>query len=392
MTKKARFLPGNRVELLRNGADYFPALEAAIDGATREIHLQTYIFQADATGARIAEALKRAAQRGVAARLLFDGFGSRGLPRGVIEDMLAAGVEVLVYRPEAYRLPLRRQRLRRMHRKLAVIDARVAFLGGINIIDDYDTPGHTPPRFDYAVRVEGPLLAHIYPVAKRLWSQVAWVHFRRRWVPTHESIPVTQRCGTQKAAFVIRDNLRHRRDIEKAYLRAIARAREEIIIANAYFLPGVRFRHALLKAAARGVRVVLLLQGRVEYLMLHYASRALYGLLLEGGVEIYEYYKSFMHAKVAVIDQHWATVGSSNIDPFSLFLAKEANVVVQERGFARELRTSLQAAIAQGARRVSSRDWKRRPWFYRTADWAAYGLMRFAMGMLGFGENQARSP
>jgi cardiolipin synthase len=124
--------------------------------------------------------------------------------------------------------------------------------------------------------------------------------------------------GGMRAAFLVRDNIRHRRDIEDAYLQAIEQAQFEIILANAYFFPGLNFRHALVDAAGRGVRVVLLLQGKMDHRLLHYASHALYGSFLDAGIEIYEYHKSIMHAKVAVIDEHWATVGSSNLDPFSL--------------------------------------------------------------------------
>jgi cardiolipin synthase len=148
----------------------------------------------------------------------------------------------------------------------------------------------------------------------------------------------------------VRDNLRHRRDIERAYLDAIGAAREEIVLANAYFLPGRRFRRALRAAAGRGVRVTILLQGLVEYRLLHYATQALYGNLLAAGIRIFEYQRSFLHAKVAVIDHHWATVGSSNIDPFSLLLAREANVVVLDRRFAEDLEQSLAAAMRDGAR------------------------------------------
>ena len=157
------------------------------------------------------------------------------------------------------------------------------------------------------------------------------------------------------------------------------------MIASAYFFPGRRFRRALVGAAKRGVRVVLLLQGRVEYVLLYYASRALYGTLLEAGVEIYEYQKSFMHAKVAVIDGHWATVGSSNIDPFSLLLAREANVVVEDRRFAAELRSRLRADIEHGARVVAKTRWFRQPLWKRVPNWIGYGLARFAIGMFGFG-------
>ena len=183
----------------------------------------------------------------------------------------------------------------------------------------------------------------------------------------------------------MRDNFRHRSDIEDAYLEAIHRAHKEVIIANAYFFPGARFRHALRSAAERGVRVVLLLQGRVEYALLHYASRALYGSLLDAGVEIYEYHRSFLHAKVAVIDRHWATVGSSNIDPFSLMLAREANIVVDDLHFAQELRRSLLQHMKTGAKVVAKRQWSRQPLWRRLLIWSSYGCARLLMGVAGYG-------
>jgi cardiolipin synthase A/B len=193
--------------------------------------------------------------------------------------------------------------------------------------------------------------------------------------------------GAQRAAFVIRDNLRHRRDIESAYLDAIRLARTEIVIANAYFFPGRNFRHALIEAAARGVRVVFLLQGRVEYVLLHYASRALYRNFLRAGIEIFEYRRSFLHAKVAVIDHRWATVGSSNIDPMSLLLAREANVVIDDAAFARELRISLNEAIEMGAHQVVRASWERRSHSLsmRIMTWICYGLVRFLSGWSSYG-------
>ena len=380
------FVSGNHIALLENGTEYFPALEAALNAARFEVYLETYIFADDDTGRRIAAALQRAALRGVTIRVTVDGFGSKDLAGDILKQMSANGVEILVYRPEIARLNVRRHRLRRMHRKLAIIDAQVAFIGGINIIDDMDTPKHTPPRFDYAVRVEGPLLAQMYPAACRLWKLLSWTHFKRRWDEPAALVPVTDPAGSRLAAFVIRDNLGHRRDIEEAYLAAITAAREEIIIANAYFLPGINFRHALMAAAARGVKVRLLLQGRVEYMLLHYASRGLYGALLDAGVEIIEYHKSFMHAKVAVIDGEWATVGSSNIDPFSMLLAREANIIVRDQLFAYQLRASLEDAIRFGARPVKMQHWKTRPVLERAMTWGAYGMTRFLMGIFGYAQ------
>src|SRR4029450_10582034 len=151
------------------------------------------------------------------------------------------------------------------------------------------------------------------------------------------------------AKFVIRDNLRYRRDIERAYMAAIRTARQEILIATAYFFPGADFRRALSAAARRGVRVSLLLQARVEYKLLHWASRALYGQLLTSGVSIYEYHSSFLHAKVAGGDDRWRTVGSSNIDPYSFLMSREANVFVRDPVFADRLRLELLAMMDGGA-------------------------------------------
>jgi cardiolipin synthase len=381
-------LQGNRLTLLESGREYFPALEAACNEAQREIHLETYIFEDDVAGRRIAQALMRAAQRGVTTHVMVDGFGSKKLSVEVTDELKRAGVKFMVYRPDiaAWRFP--RQRLRRLHRKLAVIDASVAFVGGINIIDDMHTPRHTPPRFDYAVRIEGPLLETIHAAAKRLWTIVLLTQFSGGWPEYDGPEPVAAERGAQRAAFLVRDNLWHRSDIEEAYLSAIGSARSEILIANSYFFPGRAFRYALSEAAARGVRVILLLQGRVEYRLLHYASRALYGTLLDAGIEIHEYHKSFLHAKVAVIDAAWATVGSSNIDPFSLLLAREANVVVEDFDFARELGASLRAAMEGGARQVRRESWHRRPLPARVAHWTCYGFARLLTGLFAYGQAQ----
>ncbi len=379
------FVDGNSLKLLTSGSEYFPALEAALDAAQHEIHLEAYIFEDDIAGRRIAAALQRAARRGVATHLLVDGYGSRKLNPDLVAAMQSAGVRYLVYRPDIAPWTFQRQRLRRMHRKLAVIDAQVAFVGGINIIDDMHTPGHTPPRFDYAVRIEGPLLRDIHPVVRKLWALVEFTQPGQDW---HPRVPLAaQRIirGSQRVAFLVRDNLRHRGDIEEAYLAAVAGARSEILIASSYFFPGQAFRRALMEAAARGVRVVLLLQGRVEYVLLHYAARALYGAFLDAGIEIHEYHKSFLHAKVAVIDRRWATVGSSNIDPLSLLLAREANVWIDDREFAAGLRQSLDTAMTAGARQVLRESWKDQPLAKRVAMWLGYGLARLLVGISGYG-------
>jgi cardiolipin synthase len=187
------------------------------------------------------------------------------------------------------------------------------------------------------------------------------------------------------AALVLRDNVRFRRSIEGSYRLAIGLARSEILIANAYFIPGVQLQRALLRAAERGVRVTLLLQGKYEYFMQYHASRAVYAAMLNAGIEIIEYDASFLHAKVAVMDAAGgalAIVGSSNLDPLSLLLAREANVFVRNDAFAGELRTHLVEAIAKG-RRVAPDAITRWGIVSRGLNWVAYAAMRVALFVTG---------
>ncbi len=383
------YLSGNRITLLKNGAEYFPALEAAIDRAREHVHLETYICRDDETGRRIAQALVRAAQRGVSIHLLIDGFGSQPLPREMMQALREAGVQTLVYRPEISAWRLRRYRLRRLHRKLALVDSAIGFVGGININDS--TSPNRAPQYDYAVAVEGPLVAEIFAAVRSLWNLVSWSQLRAPRRRDHEQKPAVAPAGKMHARLLLRDNLRHRRAIERAYLRAIGRARQEIILASAYFLPGTRFRHALIAAAERGVRVVVLVQGQTDHPMVNYAKQAFYGRLLRAGVEIHEYQKSMLHAKAAVIDGVWATVGSSNIDPFSLLLSREANVAVYDRAFASELRASMQQEMADGAVRVMPESLKAAPLHRRFLVWVSYGIVRVLMGMVNYASDEPES-
>jgi cardiolipin synthase len=384
-----RFTAGNSVTLLRSGAEYFPALIAAITGAEREIWLESYIFADDDTGRAVADALIAAARRGVSVRLLVDGWGARHyLTRALERRLVDGGVDLLKYRPEVHPWHFRSHRLRRLHRKLCQVDGQVAFVGGINVIDDMNTPGHKPPRVDFAVQVRGPLIVPVMQTMQRVWAIVEISQMRNSDVPLFPDEEPADNAGAQTAKFTIRDNLRHRRDIERAYLAALRTARREILIATAYFFPGVRFRRALIAAASRGVKVTLLLQARVEYRLLHYASRALYGQLLAAGVAIQEYHRSFLHAKVAAIDSRWATVGSSNIVPYSFLMSREANVFVRDSAFATELRAELLAMIESGSRAVPSQDWVNRSRLAKAVTWCAYGIVRVAMGMMRYGGDE----
>lgn len=381
---RPEFHDGNRLTLLNSGEEYFPALLAAITAARDNIWLETYIFAKDTVGDSVAAALAAAARRGVQVRVLVDGFGARNFRADYAEDLARAGVMALEYRPE-FGGGLKRHRLRRLHRKLAVIDGQVAFVGGINIVDDNNAPPELRPRFDYAVQVEGRVIVAIHAAMRRMWEIAAWANLKRRYRLHHIAAPRCPAVGQQRAAFLIRDNIRHRNDIANAYLDGIRNARQEILIASAYFLPGFRFRHALRTARQRGVEITVLLQGRSDHPLLLYATQALYGSLLTEGIRIFEYRKSFLHAKAAVIDEQWATVGSSNIDPFSLLLAKEGNLLASDRQFAATLKASLHTAMAEGAVELSHEVWQRLGLGSRLLRWISYGLVRLLVGLAGYG-------
>lgn len=380
-----KFIDGNHVTLLNNGVAYFPALAAAIHEAKHEIFLQTYIYEPDDTGTMIGQALMDAASRGVAVFLMLDGFGSHNLPDAYVNKLTDSGVEVLFFRPKISPWTLKSTRLRRLHSKVVVIDRKVGFVGGINIVDDYNTPSHTPPRIDYAVKIEGPVVDVMHKSVALAWKKVCQSQHRsvNRATEWHGQLKNT---GDMAATFLERDNFKHRRTIEDAYLALIESAIDEVFITNAYFLPSLRFRRALIEAAVRGVKVSLFLQERTEFWPLDMATRALYGSLLSRGVRIYEYQKSFMHSKVAVIDERYATVGSSNIDPFSLFLSHEANVFVDHAGFASTLKQSIQYSIRHGAKAINIEEWSHRSYFKRFAAWSVYGSLQLLMGFLGIPE------
>jgi cardiolipin synthase len=396
---------GHRLQLLQGGEAFFPALIEAIDASVHEVRMETYIFNGEGSGALVAAALERAALRGVVVNLVMDGVGTPALDQHWRSRFLAAGVVWRIFAPMGRFGLLIPSRWRRLHRKLCVVDGQVAFCGGVNVLDDFFDPNHgalSLPRLDFSVRVTGPLVQEVHAVLAQFWWRLQAVRtaqqidLRATWQALHQAVALarpSQRTSPAavapgaaagaRAALVLRDNLRHRAQIERAYRKAIGEATQEIIIANAYFLPGRKLRSSLIHAARRGVRVRLLLQGRYEYFMQYHAARPVYGVLLAAGVEIHEYSVSFLHAKVAVIDSRWATVGSSNLDPLSLLLAREANVVVEDPAFARELRTQLEQAIEQGGVRVDPKTYADRSWRLRLLDRVAFGLMRLALFLTG---------
>lgn len=393
--------PSISLELLEGGTQFFPALIASLDTARYTVQMETYIFDLTASGADVAQALERAAQRGVMVRLVVDGFGTPALPEEWRARFQSAGVQCMIFEPIVtlgFFIP---RQWRRLHRKLCVIDGEVAFCGGINVLDDFYDPNYgklIAARFDFCVRVTGALALTVHAITCQLWERMSMGRFDSRNT-SHRVLTAMDFLANQprryrfrkhqkqllqpKAYLVLRDNLTHRTKIERAYLKAIGESRHEIIIANAYFLPGAKLRNALIHAAKRGVKVQLLLQGKYEYFMQYHAARPVYGSLLAAGIEIHEYAPSYLHAKVAVIDGLWATVGSSNLDPLSLLLAREANIVVQDKDFAGSLRGRLIKAMQTEGKQINADEFAHRPFAQRIRDRIAFALMRTGLWLIG---------
>lgn len=401
---RARWVGGNEVQLLQGGSTLFPAMQAAIAAAREEVWLATYIFHDDRAGRAMADALRAAAGRGVRVHLVVDGFGCKHMLPTLRDWLAGSEVQLEVFRPvDRWWRYLQPGQLRRLHQKLCVVDEAVAFVGGINVIDDLNDLRHgwaDTPRLDFAVELRGPLTAQVRHAARAIWARAHLSHgwpgaVRRvahssaplqrtlqllrslRTVP--KSTPGASDRTPVRAALVVRDNIRQRRAIEHRYIEAMRQAHTRIDIACPYFYPGRAFRGALRKAARRGVQVRLLLQGKIDYRVAALAARVLYDELRSHGVRIFEYTPAFLHAKVALVDDRWATVGSSNIDPLSLLLNLEANVIVRDAGFNATLARQLDLAFAESAEITTQQETGWRGWLRRGfVAWVATVYLRVA--------------
>ena len=361
------WVPGNRVQLLENGEAYFPALFDAIAGAEREVLIETFILFEDKVGLELQQVLIGAARRGVRIDVTLDGWGSVDLSESYLRPLAEAGVRVRMFDPKPRIFGMRLHMFRRMHRKIVVIDGRLAFVGGINFSADHLEDFGPRAKQDYVLLIEGPLV----PVVRNfVLEQIEHRAMRAQLKPA-------LCAGSAEAMFVPRDN-RHRRDaIERQYRAAIRAARRDVLIASAYFFPGYRLLRAMRRAVRRGVRVRLVLQGQPDMKIVRHAAELLHGQLVGAGVQIYEYCKRPLHAKVAVVDGEWATIGSSNLDPLSLSLNLEANVMILDAAFNAELRGRLERLIRNDCRRLESHAVaRRRVGFRLLLDTLAYHVTR----------------
>jgi cardiolipin synthase len=361
------WIAGNHIALLENGEAFYPRVFEAIRDAQREVIIETFILAEDKVGLQLHGAMRSAAQRGVKVDLMVDGFGSPELSPEFIEGLTSAGVKVRVFDPGSRVFGQRLNLFRRMHRKLVVVDALRAFVGGINFSADHLMDFGPMAKQDYAVELTGPVVSEIHRFVLHAIAVggkgASW--FRRRLkAARHEDGTPT---GTADVQFVTRDNRRHTNDIERHYRAAIRTARHRIIIANAYFFPGYRLIKEMRRAARRGVDVRLILQGEPDMPIVKVGASMLYHHLLHAGVRIYEYCDRPLHGKVAVVDDRWSTVGSSNLDPLSLSLNLESNVVVRDRAFNHALAERLDELMRRSCKQVQAAD---------LSEWSAWRLVR----------------
>jgi cardiolipin synthase len=356
-----RWIPGNDFTLLENGEEFFPRVFASIANAKREVIVETFILFEDKVGLQLREALIAAARGGAQVDITIDDWGSPDLSEHYLGGLRAAGVRIHSFNPGPRPFGLRPHLLRRMHRKIAVIDREVAFVGGINYSADHLADYGPEAKQDYAVEIHGPLVADIHRFCHAALAEgQRYQREKRQWWRSRKQFRAAPEqhaeAGSADAMFVVRDNRRHMNDIERHYRIAIRSAKKRIIIANAYFFPGYRFIKELKRAARRGVDVRLILQGQPDMAFVKTAAGMLYHNLLGAGVRIYEYCERPLHGKVAVMDDDWCTVGSSNLDPMSLSFNLEANVIIRDRAFTQTLAANLDKLMCKACNQVTEQE------------------------------------
>jgi cardiolipin synthase len=352
----ARWIEGNHFTLLENGEEFFPRVFECIANAKREVVVETFILFEDKVGLQLHEALVTAARNGVQVDVTIDGWGSPDLSTQFIRTLCEAGVRLHVFDPGPRPFGLRPKVLRRLHRKIVVVDGQVAFIGGINYSADHLADYGPEAKQDWSTEVRGPIVADIHRFAHAALAAGSrhshhrhWWRWRRQARPAPEQLP---QAGSARAVLVSRDNGSHTTDIEHQYRVAIRSARKRIIIANAYFFPGYRLLRDLRRAARRGVDVRLILQGTPDMAIVKIGASALYSHLAKGGVRIFEYCDRPLHGKVAIVDDEWATIGSSNLDPLSLSLNLEANVVIRDRSFNARMAERLEHLMRDSCKQI----------------------------------------
>jgi len=327
------------ITLVHSGEDYFSRLEKIILESKFEIHIQTYIFDTDSTGQRIISALKVAASRNVKIFILLDGFGSLSFPTEISNELSKIGIEFRIFSPffSANSLYIGR----RLHHKIVVADAKKVLIGGINIAEKYHGTLNIAPWLDYAVEIND------NKIAKSLQELCTDLYLKKRFIRRKEIKSVFGTSGGMMVKVLQNDWLKRKNEVFKAYINKISTAKNEIVIVSSYFLPGKKLINTLKNAAQNKVTIKLILSGVSDVPMARRASCHLYSKLLRSNIELYEWKKSVLHGKTAVIDKNWTTIGSFNLNNLSSFASIEMNVAIDSEEFAKDYLTHLTEIIAQ---------------------------------------------
>ena len=339
LNNETTFSGSKHIELVYSGEDYFSRLERIILESKSEIHIQTYIFDYDKIGKKIIVALKEAASRNVKIYILLDGFGSFSFPKEVLNDLGKNGINIRFFSPffSANSLYIGR----RLHHKVVVSDSKIALIGGINIADKYYGTKKVTPWLDYAVQLNDK------EIGKQLTTLCLDIYFRKRHLNRRGIASVVYNNSEVAVSILQNDWLKRKNEIYRAYLKSIGYAKKEIVIVGSYFLPGRRLVASLKKASQNNVKIKLILSGISDVPMARRASCHLYTKLLRYNIELYEWKSSILHAKVAVVDHSWTTIGSFNLNNLSSFASIEMNVGINSAKFANNYLSHLNEIMTQ---------------------------------------------
>ncbi len=385
----ARNIPGatklytayNSIQLVRGGKDYFHLLEEIINKARHTFHLQTYIYDGDETGTRVATALKNAAIRGVKVYLLVDGYASQDLSKDFIADLRSSGVEFRWFEPI-----LKSRHFyfgRRLHIKLAVADGCYSLVGGINISNKYNDMPEIPAWLDWAVLSKGEVSAQLHSIAVRIWNRSNLNPQKRKIKDALPEMPLPkEECNVRVR---VNDWVRGRNQISRSYLEMLRNAKHSVMIMSSYFLPGRAIKRNMMDAVKRGVKVKIIIAGYSDVMVAKHAERWMYAWLFRHGIEIYEYQKNVLHAKISTFDGKWVTVGSYNLNNISAFASIELNLDILNDDFAQKAESALQKIIDEDCKLVVKDEFsKKNHLLMQFWQWVCYQVIQVSFFLFTF--------
>jgi cardiolipin synthase len=374
------------VALVHGGREYFDAVVQLIRRATKHIHLQTYIYDEDETGKMVADELIAAALRGVKVYMLIDGYASSGLSDTFIQHLEFSGIHFRYFEPV-----LRSRKFyvgRRLHHKIIVADGRESLVGGINISNKYNDLPDDPAWLDWAMWAEGEVSYELFKVCAGFWCRSRKA--TRAMIAAHPTpvFPSVWNCAVKVRR---NDWVRRKNQISRSYIEMFNRAEEHIIIMSSYFLPGRVIRRNIARARSRGVKVSLILAGSSDVKMAKYAERFIYRWLLRLGVEIYEYPKAVLHAKLSTYDRVWVTVGSYNVNDISAYASVELNLDVMDNALAAKADGWLRRIVEEDCDTITSEQLQNYNALTRFLQWWSYEVYRALFFLFTFYFRQEKS-